>query len=91
MDMLRRLAAIDSAPAAGVAVACLQEAVSAGQVRKESVILLNITGGGRVRLGRDHSLIPFSPQLRLTRKMLGDEETIRRITALPAALEPTRA
>jgi cysteate synthase len=85
--MFLELEGIDIEPAAGVAVACLRDAVSLNQVGKESVVLLNITGGGRCRLGEDHSLIPATPQLRLTRKLLGYEETVRKVAALPGALE----
>lgn len=90
-DMFHGLEGIDIEPAAGVALACLREAVSAKRIRKESVVLLNITGGGRVRLGQDYSLVSAAPHLRLTRELLGDEETVRRVAALPAALSPVQS
>lgn len=91
MDMFLGLEGIDIEPAAGVAVACLRDAVSARQVGKESVILLNVTGGGRARLSQDKSLVSVSPQLRLPRRLLGEEATLRRIRALPAALASQRS
>jgi cysteate synthase len=69
-DMFMELEGIDIEPAAGVAVACLRDAVLQGRVEKESFVLLNITGGGRLRLDRDYSLIPAEPQLRFTKKSI---------------------
>jgi cysteate synthase len=57
------LEGIDVEPAAGVALSCLREAVAQGKVDKESVVLLNVTGGGRLKLGKDYPLIPAEPQL----------------------------
>jgi hypothetical protein len=51
-------------------------------LEKESVILLNITGGGRVRLAMDHQMRPATPQLRLTREELSEERTVDRVAAL---------
>ena len=75
------LEGIDIEPAAGVAVACLRDAVAQGRVEREAVVLLNITGGGRRRLARDYSLIPAEPKLRLSRKFL-TEDTVHQVAAL---------
>jgi cysteate synthase len=53
MDMFQKTEGIDIVPAAGVAVASLQQAVREGHVDKQDIILLNITGGGEKRLRRD--------------------------------------
>lgn len=80
-DAFLKLEGIDIEPAAGVAVACLQDAVARGRVEREAVILLNITGGGRRRLARDYSLITAEPKLRLSRKFLTGD-TVHQIAAL---------
>ena len=54
-------------------------------------MLLNITGGGRVRFSRDYSLIPAEPRLRLTRKSLAEEATARDVAALCRTSEVTGA
>jgi cysteate synthase len=82
------LEGIDIEPAVGVAVACLREAVARGEVGKDSVVLLNVTGGGRRRLSQDYPLIPAQPQLRLTRESLSQvqlAETVHRVTELCAS------
>ncbi len=53
---------IDIVPAAGVAVAALKHAVRAGTIKKNETVLLNITGGGEARLGRDRKTFPVVPQ-----------------------------
>jgi cysteate synthase len=40
-------------PAAGVAVASLARAVAAGDIARDAVVLLHVTGGGRSALPRD--------------------------------------
>lgn len=80
-DMFLELEGIDIEPAAGVAVACLQDAVAQGRVEREAVVLLNITGGGRRRLARDYSLIPAEPRLRLSRNFL-TADTVHQVAAL---------
>ena len=44
-DMFLELEGIDTEPTA--AVACLRDAAAREKIRKESVVLLNVTGGGR--------------------------------------------
>lgn len=90
-EMFSEVEGIDIEPAAGVAVACLRDAVAQGNVEEESTVLLNITGGGRLRLGRDYSLIPAEPQLRLTRKSLAEEATAHHVAALCRISEATGA
>jgi cysteate synthase len=82
-DTFLELEGIDIEPAAGVAVACLQKAVAEGQVEREAVILLNITGGGRHRLARDYSLVQAEPKLRLSRKFL-TRDTVHQVAELCA-------
>jgi cysteate synthase len=85
MRMFLELEGIDIEPAAGVAVACLLDAAAKEKVGRESVVLLNITGGGRRRLGHDYRLIPARPCLRFHRDSLGWQEAARIVIALFAA------
>lgn len=81
VDMFAELEGIDIEPAAGVAVACLRAAAGQGKIGKEAAVLLNITGGGRLRLAKDHPLVPAEPRLRLIRKSIG-VDAVRQVTAL---------
>ena len=85
MNMFLTLEGIDIEPAAGVALACLRDAVAQGKVDAESTVLLNVTGGGRRRLGREHPPVQARPQLRLTRESIGKAETAHRVAALCAS------
>jgi cysteate synthase len=80
-DTFLKLEGIDIEPAAGVAVACLQDAVAQGRVEREAAVLLNITGGGRRRLAREYSLTLAEPKLRLSRKFI-TEDTVDQIAEL---------
>jgi cysteate synthase len=82
MKMFLDFEGIDIEPAVGVAVACLREAVTRAEIAKDSVVLLNATGGGRLRLSQDFALVSAQPKLRLTRKSLSQPEyaeTVRRV------------
>jgi cysteate synthase len=88
MNVFLELEGIDIEPAAGVAVACLRDAVIRGKIGKDSVVLLNVTGGGRRRLSQDFSLTPAQPQLRLTKESLSRAqlpETVRRVSGMCAS------
>jgi cysteate synthase len=50
MALFERLEGVDIVPAAGVAVAALEQAVRVGALHPEDVVLLNITGGGEKNL-----------------------------------------
>ncbi len=54
---------IDIHPAAAVAVASLVQRVKMGDLNPESLIMLNITGGGEERFKRDHELYYLKPEL----------------------------
>lgn len=53
---------IDIVPAAGVAVAVLDEAVRTSAIKKHDTVLLNITGGGEARLKRDKKTHAVEPK-----------------------------
>jgi cysteate synthase len=61
MDMFEELEGVDVVPAAAVAVAALLKAVQRGEVRKDSAVLLNITGGGEKRLKKDKETHAVKP------------------------------
>jgi cysteate synthase len=63
MDLFEETEGIDIVPAAAVAVAALKQAVSAGNVRAGEIILLNITGGGEKRLGREKRTYDVEPRV----------------------------
>jgi len=63
MDLFQRTEGSDIVPAAGVAVAALQQAVRNGIVRPDELVLLNITGGGEKRLAPDNKVPCLEPRL----------------------------
>jgi cysteate synthase len=70
-DMFEKTEGIDIVPAAGVAVAALQKAISEKHVGVNDFILLNITGGGEKRLRKDmktHSVNPIYVSKKISNK-----------------------
>jgi len=65
MALYEEVEGVDIEPGAGVALAALAEAARDGQVRRDEVVLLNITGGGRARQAHDLDLVPAEPWLRV--------------------------
>jgi len=61
MEIFEEIEGIDIVPAAGVAVASLLNAVKKGDVKRDDLILLNITGGGEKRLKRDKGTSKVEP------------------------------
>jgi cysteate synthase len=55
MALFAELEGVSIEPAAGVAVAALARAVEAGEIERDAVVLLHITGGGRRELPTDGS------------------------------------
>jgi cysteate synthase len=55
-----------------VALAALADAVRAGCVDRDELVLLNITGGGRARQAREIPLVPAEPWLRVPWPRDGD-------------------
>jgi cysteate synthase len=72
MEMFQEAEGIDIVPAAGVAVAALLNSSAEGIVGRGDTILLNITGGGEKRLGKDHRTFEVQPQL-ISRKISSGE------------------
>ncbi len=88
MDMFLELEGTDIEPAAGVAVACLAECAAQEKIDRDSVVLLNVTGGGRRRLSQNYTLLQAKPHLRLRRESLADPDTVQKITALCVSASP---
>jgi len=59
--LFESLEGIDILPPSAVAVASLLKAVKTGNVGAEDIILLNIAGGGYIRLKEDFTLFQISP------------------------------
>jgi cysteate synthase len=68
MNAFHEMEGVDIEPAAGVALAALHTAVRQGLVDVQAKILLNITGGGRARLARDHPVAQNVPTLVVSRR-----------------------
>lgn len=64
---------IDILPAAAVAVSSLQDAISEGSVERDSAVLLNITGGGTLRLRKDMKLERIKEDHRVSKDISDDE------------------
>lgn len=62
MELFSNLEGVDIVAAAGVAVGALRQAVEQKLVRKEETILLNITGGGEVMIGREQKTYNVEPE-----------------------------
>ncbi len=63
MDTFLETEGIDVAPASGVAIAALEQAVEFRNVKNDDIILLNITGGGEKRLGRERRRYDVEPKM----------------------------
>lgn len=62
-DLFERLEGIDIHPAAAVAVESLRKAVGKNMIRKDEIVMLNITGGGEKRFKSEHNWIGVEPHL----------------------------
>ncbi len=62
MDLFLKNEGIDIVPASGVAVASLIKAMHSGAIAKHETVLLNITGGGEARLGKERKTYSVVPQ-----------------------------
>jgi cysteate synthase len=63
MELFEESEGIDIVPASGVAVAALKNAASQGIIRKRETVLLNITGGGEKRLGKEKRTFDVEPRV----------------------------
>jgi cysteate synthase len=72
MELFSNLEGIDIVPASGVAVGALKQAVERKAVKKEETVLLNITGGGELTLGREKKIYNVEPAF-ISRKITDRE------------------
>ncbi|MBI5640172.1 MAG: cysteate synthase [Nitrospirae bacterium] len=72
MDIFEKEEGIDIVPASGVAVAALRNAVNNRVLRSVDSVLLNITGGGEKRHGREKKTYDVDP--RLISKRISEKE-----------------
>jgi cysteate synthase len=89
MKIFHKLEGIDIEPASAVAVACLQQSVAARQVPRDATVLLNITGGGRLRLAQDYPLVKVEPTLWMKRRDLESTQSLELLTSLFPVLSQT--
>jgi cysteate synthase len=61
MELFSNLEGVDIVAASAVAVGALVQAVKTGAVRKDDLILLNITGGGELVIGREKKTYNVEP------------------------------
>lgn len=62
-ELFKTMEGIDIHPAASVAVATLIDATKNGTVKKDDLIMLNITGGGEERFKTDNNLFHLKPEI----------------------------
>ena len=62
-ELFEKLEGIDIHPAAGVALESLRKAVGKNMIKKDEVVMLNITGGGEKRFKSEHQWIGVEPHL----------------------------
>ena len=60
-DLFRNLEGIDIHPAAAIATATLIKAVNDQSIDKDSVVMLNITGGGEEKFKAEHEVYYLEP------------------------------
>ena len=73
---------IDIDPAGAVALATLIKAVRYGKVKRDALVLLNITGGGRDRQQLGKKLVAPRPALQLDEKEILIDETLEKVVGL---------
>jgi cysteate synthase len=76
MAAFQELHSIDIEPAAGVALACLRDAVSTGRIARDDAVLLNVTGGGRARLAAEHRLHQPEPDARYRFEQVAPDDVV---------------
>lgn len=72
IELFSNLEGIDIVPASGVAVAALVQAVKSGAILRDDVVLLNITGGGEMTIGREKKTYNVEPTF-LSKKVTDPE------------------
>ena len=73
---------VDIDPAAAVAVASLIKSAESGQVSKDAIIMLNITGGGAKRFKKENEIIYLKPSMKIDAMDLNVNGTLEEIANL---------
>jgi cysteate synthase len=81
-ELFEELEGIDIEPAPGVALACLRNALAEGLVPRDSVVLLNVTGGGRKRAAGEPGFVQALPDLRLYEQPFISQRSVDRAIGL---------
>lgn len=71
--LFEELEGIDVDPAAAVALASLMDAVTQGVLPKDEMVLLNVTGGGKSRLFKEHDIHRLLPSITIRRDEASDD------------------
>jgi cysteate synthase len=82
LQLFEELEGIDIDPASAVAFATLLKAARSGLLEHDALVLLNVTGGGRIRRQTERKLIPARPALQLDQAEILLEDTPRKIANL---------
>ena len=80
LGTFRDLEGIDIEPAAGVALAGLRAAVRQGRIRPDSMVLLNVTGGGRDRRTQQGANVQAGIHVHLSKQSLGSTAAMDQVT-----------
>jgi cysteate synthase len=75
-QIFKELEGIDIHPAAAIATASLISEVKAGNVKKDALVMLNITGGGEERFQQENKLFYLKPELMFD--INPDEEEVKK-------------
>jgi cysteate synthase len=82
LKLFEELEGIDIDPASAVAFATLLKAARSGLLEHDATVLLNVTGGGRIRRQTERKLIPARPALQLDQAEILLEETPAKVASL---------
>ncbi|MBI5634061.1 MAG: cysteate synthase [Nitrospirae bacterium] len=80
LELFSNLEGIDLVPASAVAVGALRQSVEKGIVKKDETVLLNITGGGELMLGREKKTYNVEPAF--VSKKITDKEIEKLVCTL---------
>lgn len=81
-EIFEKYEGIDIHPAAGVAVTALVKAVKEGDVKKDDIVMLNITGGGEKRFKSDFKVCMAKADLVINPNETAESEIIAKVEAL---------
>ena len=82
MEIFQESENVDIDPAAGVALATLINAIRAGQIERNAIVLLHITGGGRHKRHSEERLLAVEPDLQVEESEILAERTVEKMLRL---------